>query len=85
VPTALWRRVGNEVLLATPEASDIDRLSLPASAVWLLLDQPQSREVIERALAEEFEVSSQEISEHVTRLIQELEDRRWLVRGTFDA
>jgi hypothetical protein len=81
---ALWRRVGDEVLLAAPDRSEIDRLSVPASAAWLLLERPQTRADLTEALAGKFEVVPTEIAEHVDRMVEELEARGWVVRAAND-
>jgi hypothetical protein len=78
--TALWRRAGGEVLLARPEGSDVDGLSMPASAAWLLLERPLTLSELTGALAHEFSVGREEIAGHVVELVDQLEERGWLVR-----
>jgi hypothetical protein len=78
--TALWRRVGGEVLVTWPESTGVDRLSEPASAAWLLLERPRTVAELTGALADEFSVGSAEIEARVAELVGELEGRGWLVR-----
>lgn len=78
VGAALWRRVGPEVLLAGLDGSEIDRLSVPASALWLLLERPLGREELVAALADEFDIEAGDIAGHVDRLLDELVTRGWL-------
>jgi hypothetical protein len=81
-PTALWRRVGAEVLVAAPEGSEVDRLSLPASATWLFLERPRTAAALTRLLADEFPVPNEQIGERVRALLLELESGGWLVRSS---
>jgi hypothetical protein len=77
---ALWRRVGSEVLLASPEGPEVASLSVPASAAWLLLDRPRTTRELVESLALEFSVDTEEIRGRVDDLVQQLETRGWLVR-----
>lgn len=76
----LWRRVGDEVLLAAPEDAGVYGLSIPASSLWFLLERPQTREDLTRSLAADFEMDPGETSRHVDRLIREMESAGWIVR-----
>lgn len=80
-PTTLWRRVGKEVLLAAPDGDDVDRLSRPAAAAWLLLEPPRTGEGLTDDLARELGVKAEDIEGRVVLLLRELEDRRWVVRA----
>jgi hypothetical protein len=77
---ALWRRVGGEVLLATPEGPDVASLSVPASAVWLQLDRPRTTGELAESLAGDFSLEAREIRGRLDDLVQQLEARGWLVR-----
>jgi hypothetical protein len=77
---ALWRRVGGEVLLATPGAPEVSSLSVPASAAWLLLDRPRTTAELAEALAGEFSVDTDEIRGRVGDIVDQLEARGWLER-----
>jgi Coenzyme PQQ synthesis protein D (PqqD) len=76
----LWRRVGAEVLLAGAEGSQIDRLSVPASALWFRLERPRGRDELVADLAEEFDARPADIADHVDGLIEQLSDRGWIRR-----
>lgn len=80
----LWRRVGDEVLVASPDGSEIERLSLPASAVWRLLERPLARDALTAALAAEFHSEIADIAGHVDRLVDELGARGWVVPAAAD-
>lgn len=84
-PATLWRRVGDEVLLATPEGDDVDRLSAPAAAAWLLLEPPRTRDELTRAMAEELGAGKPEIEERIEDLLGQLAGRGWVVPATDDA
>lgn len=81
----LWRRVGDEVLVANVDGSDVDRLSAPASAAWQLLEVPRTRTELTAALAAEFDSPSEEIERHVGHLLHVLERRGWAMRSVADA
>jgi coenzyme PQQ synthesis protein D (PqqD) len=81
---ALSRRVGDEVLLARPEGSGVDRLSIPASALWLLLERPRTRADLIRLLGADFEMGAEEMAGHIDRLIRELESSGWIARAKAD-
>lgn len=74
----LWRRVGPEVLLAGADGSEIHRLSVPASALWLRLERPLGRDELVAALADEFDADAADIAPHVDRLLGELGTRGWV-------
>jgi hypothetical protein len=76
----LWRRAGVEVLLAGPDGSEVDALSLPASAAWLLLERPRTLAELTDGLASRFAADRDEIADRVARLVDELEGRGWLAR-----
>jgi hypothetical protein len=74
--------VGPEVLLAIPDGDDVVRLSVPASAVWLALDDPRDRASLLTEIASVFDVEPTEIADHVDRLVAELVARGWVLAGT---
>jgi hypothetical protein len=69
------------VRLNTPDGPQVDRLSIPASAAWLLLERPRTLRELTGALAEEFAVGRGEIGPRVEELVGELVSRGWLVRA----
>lgn len=81
----LWRRVGDEVLVAGSDGSDVDRLSMTASAAWMLLEAPRTRRDLTTALAAEFVAPAEDIADHVDHLINVLEQRGWAIRSVEDA
>jgi hypothetical protein len=83
-PSVLWRRVGAEVLLADPAGRDVERLSIPASASWLLLERPRPVAELTRLLADELSADASEIQERVTAIVDELRSHGWLVAADTD-
>ena len=77
-PGALSRRVGAEVLLASPGRADIDRLSDSAGAVWSLLDEPRTAPALVGALSEAYGVSPGGIATDVEALLGDLVHRGWV-------
>ena len=71
-PRALWRRVGNEVLLAPPETDGFSLLSDTAGRVWILLDRPSTAEALARRLGELYGASQDEIEPSIVSLLDEL-------------
>jgi len=78
--TALWRRVGAEVLLASPEGTGVESLSVPASAAWLLLERPRTAGDLAAALAGRFPSGSDGIERHVSKILEDLGSLGWIVR-----
>ncbi len=83
-PTALWRRVGDQVLLADAEGAEVHALSATASATWLLLDGPRTREALVAALASGFGGEPTEVAGNVDRLLERLEVEGWVFRTVGD-
>ena len=83
-PRALWRRVGDEVLVADAEGSDVSSLSASASAAWLLLEEPRTREELIDGLVAGCELPAIEVAKHVDRMLHEFERREWVVRVVDD-
>jgi len=75
----LWRRVGTEVLVADPDASGISGLSAPASAAWMSLERPRTRDQLVDELVGTFGVTADEIAGHVERLLDQLVERGLVV------
>jgi hypothetical protein len=78
---ALWRRVGDEVLVAYPGRPGVQRLSIPASIAWLLLEDPRTVDQLTEVLAAEWASPPDELVEHVKRLLDVLEEHGWVTQG----
>jgi hypothetical protein len=77
-PSALFREVGEEVLLADVAGEGFDALSGAATAVWALLAGLRTRAELVAALADRYGVSEESIEADVNRLLDELHRRGWI-------
>ena len=79
-PAALWRIVGDKVLLTRSEWPAFEQLSGSAASIWLMLeDQPTCKELT-HFLAYDHDVASDEIELQVGSFVAELEGRGWIER-----
>ena len=72
----LWRRVGNEILLAPAEGNDFNLLSDTASQVWLLLDVPSTAGSMAKRLGEKYGMAPERIEGQIVNLLDELANMR---------
>jgi hypothetical protein len=77
-PEALYRRVGGDILLATPGREDFDTLSATGSATWDLLETPRDLAELVDVLASNYDVPPQSIVSDVAALLLELHRRGWI-------
>jgi hypothetical protein len=70
--SVLWRNVGNDVLLATPDGDEFDQLSETGSTVWRLLDQPLSLTELVSLLSDAYGEAPQRIASDVQPLLTNL-------------
>jgi hypothetical protein len=73
------QRLGDEVVLVSLETNRIFELNRTGARFWELLQSENDRGRIEAQLLEEFEVTEEELSAEVDRLIKSLNDEE-LVR-----
>ena len=84
-PTALFRRVGGEVILATPGREEFDSLSSTASTAWELLDTPKDLDTLVNQLALEYRMQPHSIVSDVAALVLDLLRRGWIEEVERDA
>lgn len=77
-PEALFRRVGGDIILATPQREDFDSLSSTASAAWELLDTPKGLDELVNEMAVEYRMQPQSIVSDVAALLLDLLRRGWI-------
>jgi hypothetical protein len=77
-PVALFRRVGGEIILATPQRQDFDSLSSTAAVAWELLDQPKGLNELVRDLALTYGMEPGSIVSDVASLLLDLLRRGWV-------
>jgi hypothetical protein len=68
------QRLGDEVVLVSLETNRIFELNRTGARFWELLQSENDRSRIEAQLLEEFEVTEEELSAEVDRLIKSLND-----------
>ena len=73
------QRLGDEVVLVSLDTNRIFELNRTGARFWELLQSESDRSRIEQRLLEEFEVSREELSSEVDRLVKSLTDEE-LVR-----
>ena len=77
-PKALFRRVGGDIILATPGRDDFDSLSSTASTAWELLDTPKGLDELVNELALEYRMQPPSIVSDVAALLLDLLRRGWI-------
>lgn len=77
-PDALFRRVGEEILLARPDREDFVALSATAAATWSLLEDPRSLSELVQLLATSYAVPAASIASDVEVLLRDLRLRGWI-------
>jgi hypothetical protein len=77
-PEALFRRVGGDIILATPDREDFDSLSSTASAAWELLDTPKGLDELVNEMASEYRMQPHAIVSDVAALLLDLLRRGWI-------
>lgn len=71
-PRQLWRAVGQEVLLTTPDADDFRLLSGPCAVVWALLDGPRERAEIMEIVASVYERDVAAVDEELSPALDDM-------------
>jgi Coenzyme PQQ synthesis protein D (PqqD) len=84
-PAALWRIVGDEVLLARVGSGGLDQLRGPATDAWELLGGAQTTGGLVEALADRYGQRPDAIRADVTTLLEEMVLRGWVVKVDADA
>jgi coenzyme PQQ synthesis protein D (PqqD) len=77
-PAALFRRVGGDVILATPQREEFDSLSSTASAAWEHLDTPKGLDELVNELALTYGMQPHSIVSDVAALLLDLLRRGWI-------
>lgn len=84
-PTALFRRVGGDIILATPGREEFDSLSSTAGTAWELLDTPKDLDTLVKELALEYRMQAPSIVSDVAALLLDLLRRGWIEEVEQDA
>lgn len=74
-PSALWRLAADEVVVAIPGRTEIDRLIGPAATAWALLEDPRTVADLVDNLAEIYSTTPERIAPEVKSVLRELVQR----------
>jgi hypothetical protein len=77
-PQLAWREIDGEIVIISPEDSQVHELNETAALVWKLADGAQTVEEIAAEIAAEFDVSSESAQRDVAELITQLAERQLL-------
>lgn len=78
-PNLAWREIDGEIMIISPEDSQVHELNETASWIWKHADGTQSQDSIAARLAAAFDVTVETAKQDVTEFIQALDDKRLLV------
>ena len=77
-PTALWRRVGADVLFTRRGMDGFDEVNESAGEIWRLLGTPMSEDEIVTHLSRRFSEPVGRLADDVERLIGDLRTRGYV-------
>lgn len=78
-PKLAWREVDGEIVIISPEDSQVHELNETASLIWKYADGIRSCNEIAAELAAEFDVALEAARADAAELIAALEERRLLL------
>lgn len=81
-PKLAWREIGGEIMIISPEDSQVHELNATASLVWKQADGTKTQEEIAAQLAAEFEVELDAAQADVAELMHRLGEKNLLVEGS---
>jgi phosphatidylserine decarboxylase len=77
-PQLAWREIDGEIVIISPEDSQVHELNETAALVWKRSDGEQSMEEIAAGIAAEYDVSCESARKDVAELIAHLEEKQLL-------
>jgi hypothetical protein len=77
-PQLAWREIDGEIVIISPEDSQVHELNETAALVWKHADGEQSVEEIAAGVAAEYDVSCESAQKDIAELIAQLEDKQLL-------
>jgi hypothetical protein len=77
-PKLAWREIDGEIVIISPEDSQVHELNETASLIWKYSDGIRSCREIAAELAAEFDVSLEVARDDVAQLVKALEEKRLL-------
>lgn len=78
-PKLAWREIGGEIVIISPDDSQVHELNETASLVWKQADGTRTREEIAAVVASEFEVDLAAAAADVAELTTVLSEKHLLV------
>jgi coenzyme PQQ biosynthesis protein PqqD len=77
-PQLAWREIDGEIVIISPEDSQVHELNETAALVWKRADGAQTVEEIAAGMAAEFEVSCESAQKDVAEFIAQLAEKQLL-------
>ena len=78
-PQLAWREIDGEVVIISPEDSQVHELNETAALVWKFADGERTIEEIAASLAAEYEVARDSAQKDVVELIAQLGEKQLLL------
>jgi Coenzyme PQQ synthesis protein D (PqqD) len=78
-PKLAWREIEGEIVIISPENSQLHELNETAALIWKQADGKSDAEQIAARLAEEFDVAPEAARADVTELLAQLEEKELLL------
>jgi len=75
-PNLAWREIDGEIMIISPEDSQVHELNETASWIWKHFDGTQSPDAIAARLAAAFDVEMETARQHIVELIEVLDKKR---------
>jgi hypothetical protein len=82
-PQLAWREIDGEIVIISPEDSQVHELNETAALVWKRADGEQTMEEIAAGMVAEFDVSHESARKDVAELIAQLAEKQ-LVTATIE-
>jgi hypothetical protein len=78
-PHLAWRQIEGEIVIISPEDSQVHELNETAAFVWMHADGASSVEEIADALTTEFDVAREAARADISELVGQLAEKRLLL------
>jgi phosphatidylserine decarboxylase len=77
-PQLAWREIDGEIVIISPEDSQVHELNETAALIWKHADGERSVEQIAAGVAAEYDVSCESAQKDIAELIAQLEEKQLL-------
>jgi hypothetical protein len=75
-PQLAWREIDGEIVIISPEDSQVHELNVTAALVWKRADGEQTLEEIAAGMVSEFDVTQESARRDVAELIAQLAEKQ---------